>query len=1261
MACGPKCMAFLIFISLWGIIFLSILGGLYYNQSVGLFENLPGEDKNACSIGDWDCRKKHIVDLYHQNAYNCWIAAAGYAVVALLAVRKRPLEQLEFQMREVCVADVWVPAGIESHFRRETQIPFSYTKPNVKFLLRRAKLKMPKVLPLVKKESMAQPVHLQYNSPMPIYSRETAEEQYQQQIGSDPTPISTPIPMPSGDKHFDPSKSATLKFIKEGDEGHFGEHFFEQIASVEAPKQIPHQEPEWALYAREKSERARSRTPADPAQHHTPSMTPTHERHRPASYHERPRETTPREFVEKSRTFTHTNQPRWGPSYSQTLPFRRRVHSETRDTPGYEYGGMDFTKGMHFSSAPYDYTYEIRRSRADDTRSRFRPGYEFGGSDFGTGYVAGGPYHGHGPDPPRLRPHYSADPRSACNSYYAPNVDEVDANLLVGDTISNQKIRHEVRHINQNEFGTSFAPPSGFKRDHITVRRQEPPPGPVTFSLSANKARYGGSTGSLPTLSRERDFATQRQFYDDKEVTVQTLLNDDVLRKRERETTPVWHDHSLNKHEAWRNRSDPRLNRNQVFTNEPNWSRTVQQRRNAWEQKAYDTEARVNLPASAKVPPPQPPAWHNKAAKTHNVWQHAADTMSGMTQSYEPQRSYEPSYYQSGGDSQQYRSQYHEERHMQSQPSYQHSYQQRHEQQQQQQQQQQQHHHHQPVQYATSAPVQGYTSSQHTESHTTHSIPAPQTYITSGPIGGSNAEMQVNTGYNTNQIDYVRDHFDKYRAGPRYPGSHHEQSSQSNYSKSYSSSAQHQNVTQQSAIPLPPAGQTYSFSTETRSTAQGSGPVSNSANYQQSSYNQSSYSSEKSKPAPFERSHEASSYHKSVSMDTRSIPTAPPASLKGEKIGKMFASDETRNIPIHLTSSMSEASRTSFQKSSSSKEETRSVPIKPTHSEFKESYQRSESSKQETTRSIPVHSVGGNLQESHSTSFSSQTATQPLSVTAPQNYTTSSSYHSETHTNQPPVTMHSPGGSYRSYQSSHYSKQEKTTSTTTSQPPQTVIHTTNLPITKTTSYNYQQQSVPIQQPAPQVTQSSFTSHTEKKSTTGGGPPPQVSPMPPAQSNYEAQYHRHREETRREETSRPVSQLSQYSEQKHYKRNVEEKTETRTIPAATSIITSDANKSFTTQDVFNKREEMNETLPLGSISNTHANTQGEYRDVQGHDVSYKRETQTAVDPGKEYALLKEEEKRVVETDLEPGVISRHVTTKYYKKKTVTDTTTTTTPQ
>lgn len=51
--------------------------------------------------------------------------------------------------------------------------------------------------------------------------------------------------------------------------------------------------------------------------------------------------------------------------------------------------------------------------------------------------------------------------------------------------------------------------------------------------------------------------------------------------------------------------------------------------------------------------------------------------------------------------------------------------------------------------------------------------------------------------------------------------------------------------------------------------------------------------------------------------------------------------------------------------------------------------------------------------------------------------------------------------------------------------------------------------------------------------------------------------------------------------------------------------------------------------------------------------------TGSDPGKEYSLLTEEERRVMEKPLEPGVISRHVTTKYYKKSTFTDSKTTTT--
>ncbi|WKY03285.1 hypothetical protein Q1695_004771 [Nippostrongylus brasiliensis] len=1159
MACGPKCMAFMMLMSIWGIIFLSILGGLYYNQSVGLFEDLPDEDKKACNVADWDCRKKEFVKLYQQNAYNCWVAAGGNASahaahLSMSAMQVPGLHQLAsfaHRMYDVLVGGVWVPSAIASHFKNTDQAPFSYTKPNLKFQSQKSEEKKKeneqqeeprteeatmeqKASPplLITERGMAQPVHLQYNSPMPIYSKEAAEEQYQQQIGEG----TSPIPLPLGDKHFDPEKSATLKFIKEGNEGHFGEHFFEQIANAEAPRVFHKEEPEWARYARAKSERARSRTPADPSQHQTPATTPTQTRQ-----HERPRADSPHEFIEKTRTYTNTVQPRWGPAYYQTQSHSlRRGHSEPREIhPGYECGGLDYTKGLHFPPASNEY-YEVRSRRAQHDQHRPRSGYELGGVSYARGYVSPGPYHGHGPDPPRLRPKYSADPRSPCNSYYAPNVDEVDANLLVGDTISNQKISHEVRHVNQNEFGTSFAPPTGFKRDHMYVKRSPAPPEPVTYSLSANKARYASANGLSSTQHQQRSHQEK-----------------------------VWQDYQQQNASGGKESYNqyPPLAPHYVFTTEPNWSRTVQQRRNAWERMAYDTDARVSLPASAKVPAPQPPAWHNKAARTHNVWQQAADTMSqGVTQSYiqQPQSTFETSqtsYHQSGAVP--YQSQYQDEqRHSQYSSSGQ-----EHQQSQQQ---------------------QGYSSSQHTETHTTsHSVPVQQTR--SAVNGGSNAELLLNTGYNANQIEYLRDHLDKYRAGPAYQapnGQNYEQMKEASYSKSYSSSSQQQNVSQSAApIALPAPAQNYSYSTETRTSSQTAAPA--STGYQQQQQ-QSSYS-----------------HHSSHTNETNA----------------------------------------------------RAVPVVPEKSNFEESsYHRSESSKQESSRAIPIQSAS-NAQESHAKTYISNTQAVPLAVQPTQNYSTSS--YTETHSNQPPMVMHSPGGSYKSYQSSHYSKQEKTTSTTTSnQPAAAVTQTTNLPITKTTSYNYQQQSVPTA-PAPvQMSQSSFTSHSEK-STTGGAPI--ALPAPAARSNYQASMSSHREESHREETSRPVSQLSQYSEQKHYKRNMEEKTETRTIPAATNAFHSDSSRNYSSQDVFNKKEEMNETLPPGSISNTHANTQGGYRDQQGHDVSYKRETQTAVDPGKEYALLKEEEKRVVETDLEPGVISRHVTTKYYKKKTVTDTTTTTTPQ
>lgn len=75
------------------------------------------------------------------------------------------------------------------------------------------------------------------------------------------------------------------------------------------------------------------------------------------------------------------------------------------------------------------------------------------------------------------------------------------------------------------------------------------------------------------------------------------------------------------------------------------------------------------------------------------------------------------------------------------------------------------------------------------------------------------------------------------------------------------------------------------------------------------------------------------------------------------------------------------------------------------------------------------------------------------------------------------------------------------------------------------------------------------------------------------------------------------------------------------------------------------------------STTKAQASGSYRDSEGHPVQYTKEVYTSSDPGREFSMLTEEEKKVSEQPLQPGVLSRHVTTKYYKKSTFTNSTTT----
>ncbi|CAJ0560207.1 unnamed protein product, partial [Mesorhabditis spiculigera] len=76
---GWKCSGCIFGTSLWGVIFLAVLGGLYYNESIGLLEDIPEEEKEAIIHNDWRTQRvPDIKDKFRQNAYNAWIAAGAY-------------------------------------------------------------------------------------------------------------------------------------------------------------------------------------------------------------------------------------------------------------------------------------------------------------------------------------------------------------------------------------------------------------------------------------------------------------------------------------------------------------------------------------------------------------------------------------------------------------------------------------------------------------------------------------------------------------------------------------------------------------------------------------------------------------------------------------------------------------------------------------------------------------------------------------------------------------------------------------------------------------------------------------------------------------------------------------------------------------------------------------------------------------------------------------------------------------------------------
>uniref|UniRef100_A0A0N5A4A5 ZM domain-containing protein n=1 Tax=Parastrongyloides trichosuri TaxID=131310 RepID=A0A0N5A4A5_PARTI len=508
---------------------------------------------------------------------------------------------------------------------------------------------------------------------------ESAEEQYRQQTaGID----AQPLPIPTADRHFDPSKSKTLEYIRSGvnEEDFITPEFFDKVNQAEAPNVPSRPEPMWAREARARSERARSKTPANyggNAYHdqgqgnfynsrqdynqngYMPSHGIENSFYNPnQKYMSSAQNQISSNEYNRQRDNIFTSGPNLPPPEHPLSSYRNSSHYQnsqqrynTYDSPsskGYQFGGMDFIDHANpqYQGPQQYYTYNDNK-RSSSVGKEVKPGYQCGGTDFrkeGTPIGYNPNYHGHAAVKPRLRSRYDADPKLPVNNYVAPNVDSVDPVTLVGDTISNQRIsRHRERSEEEKKYiGTIFAPAPG----HTSVLRAVSPPRrtpePICYSTNVetleklrSKSAQPRSATATPAFYQSgqqyqqqnfnSQWAQQQSDNETKEVNVKTLLTDEALRPIRRSHTPDWSHRSHQKHVAWQNDVvDPRYTRPEINKQEPNWSKTVNQRRNHWENKCRDADARVQLPASYKVPPQQTPYWAHHANQKHQVWEAAA-------------------------------------------------------------------------------------------------------------------------------------------------------------------------------------------------------------------------------------------------------------------------------------------------------------------------------------------------------------------------------------------------------------------------------------------------------------------------------------------------------------------------------------------------------------------------------------------------------------------------------------------------------------
>jgi len=82
--CGPKMSLCGMIVSVWGIIQLSIMGGLFMWKSVGLIEDLGLEEHYDTTEELYEAADH----AYTNIAFNCWIAAAIYLVTMVVSVQQ---------------------------------------------------------------------------------------------------------------------------------------------------------------------------------------------------------------------------------------------------------------------------------------------------------------------------------------------------------------------------------------------------------------------------------------------------------------------------------------------------------------------------------------------------------------------------------------------------------------------------------------------------------------------------------------------------------------------------------------------------------------------------------------------------------------------------------------------------------------------------------------------------------------------------------------------------------------------------------------------------------------------------------------------------------------------------------------------------------------------------------------------------------------------------------------------------------------------